>query len=94
MARTGEDRILTVPNVISVFRILLIPLFVVLLLAGQNIYAFLVFVLACISDGVDGFIARHFRQTTNLGKLLDPIADRGLILAGSICLCILGRLPL
>ena len=94
MTRTGEDRILTVPNVISIFRILLIPVFVVLLLIGQNIYAFLVFVLACISDGIDGFVARQFRQETKLGTILDPIADRGLIITGSIALCILGRLPL
>lgn len=94
MTKTEEDRILTVPNVISAFRIVLIPVFVVLLLQQQNIYAFLVFVVASISDGIDGFIARHFNQTTNLGKILDPIADRGLLLCGSVVLFIMGRLPL
>ncbi|MDO5329518.1 MAG: CDP-alcohol phosphatidyltransferase family protein [Coriobacteriia bacterium] len=94
MARTGEDRILTVPNVLSVFRICLIPVFIYLLLNEQNIYSFLVFILASITDGIDGFVARHFNQTTRLGKILDPIADRGLILAAVIVLTILSRLPL
>lgn len=93
MSKNAEDRILTVPNVISVFRILLIPVFVFLLFKNQNIAAFIIFVVACISDGVDGYIARHFNQASNLGKILDPIADRGLLLIGSIVLCLLGRLP-
>lgn len=93
MPKNAEDRILTVPNVISVIRILLIPVFVVLLFQNQNISAFVVFVIACVSDGVDGYIARNFNQGSSLGKILDPIADRGLLLVGSIVLSILGRLP-
>lgn len=93
MAKNAEDRILTVPNLISVVRILLIPIFCVLIFQQQNIAAFIIFVIACVSDGVDGFIARHFNQTSELGKILDPIADRGLLLAGSVVLCIVGRLP-
>lgn len=93
MAKKGEDRIFTAANIITMFRIVLIPVFVALLLNGQSIYAFLIFVLACITDGVDGFVARHFNQGSKLGVVLDPIADRGLILLGSIVLCFLGRLP-
>lgn len=93
MAKNAGERIVTVPNVISVVRILLIPVFCVLILQQQNITAFIIFVIACVSDGVDGFIARHFNQTSELGKILDPIADRGLLLLGSIFLCIVGRLP-
>lgn len=93
MTKNAEDRILTIPNVMSVIRILLIPVFCFLIFKQQNIAAFIVFVIACASDGIDGYIARHFNQTSNLGKLLDPIADRGLLLVGSIVLCIVGRLP-
>lgn len=94
MAVNTDDRILTFPNFISVVRILLIPVFVIVLFKQENVLAFAIFVIACASDGVDGYIARRFNQTSNLGKLLDPIADRGLLLAGSIVLCIVGRLPL
>lgn len=93
MAKNAEDRILTVPNLISVIRIFLIPVFCVLIFQQQNIAAFIIFVIACASDGIDGFIARHFNQTSELGKILDPIADRGLLLVGSVVLCIVGRLP-
>ena len=93
MFKNADDRILTIPNVISIIRILLIPVFCVLLFKQQNIAAFVVFMISCASDSVDGYIARHFNQTSNLGKLLDPIADRGLLLAGSIVVCCVGRLP-
>ena len=91
--RTGEDRILTVPNVLSLFRICLIPVFCTFILTEKPVYAFLIFLLASITDGIDGYVARHFNQTTKLGKILDPIADRGLILAGAVCLSIVSRLP-
>lgn len=92
--KSSKNKILTVPNVITIFRIILIPVFVVLLLQKQNIFAFLIFIIACISDGIDGFIARQFNQESRLGAILDPIADRGLLICGSITLCVLGRLPL
>lgn len=94
MAKHSNDKILTVANVITIVRIILIPVFIVLLFNKQNVPAFIVFVIACISDGVDGFVARHFNQGSKLGVVLDPIADRGLILAGSIVLCMLDRLPM
>lgn len=89
-----ENRIVTIPNIISFIRILLIPVFVILLIKNMNTEAFLVFVISSISDGLDGFIARRFNQVSELGKILDPIADRGLLLVGSIVLCYISRLPL
>lgn len=94
----SENRILTVPNIISLFRICLIPVFIMFLLNQKNISAFFVFIIASISDGIDGWIARKFNQTTRLGKILDPIADRGLLIFGAIVLtfCVdggIGRLP-
>ncbi|MEA3056116.1 MAG: hypothetical protein QOD30_1548, partial [Actinomycetota bacterium] len=75
------DRVWTIPNVISVIRLLLIPVFVYLLFGRDNRAAaasLLAFLGA--TDWVDGYIARHFDQTSTLGKILDPTADRLLLL--------------
>ena len=89
-----SDKIFTIANVISFIRLLLIPVFAVLLSDGHNIYAFLVFLIASASDGLDGAIARATNTCSKLGKILDPIADRLMIITIAICLCALGRLPL
>ena len=72
-----------VPNALTVSRILLIPVFVVFFLEPtpeRSLYAAAVFGLAALTDAVDGYLARRWGQVTNLGKLLDPIADKLLIL--------------
>ena len=71
-----SDRIVTIPNLLSFFRLLLIPVFLVLLVNGQYIWALVVLVGSSLTDFVDGFIARHFDQVTRVGQLLDPAADR------------------
>lgn len=65
-----------VPNALSVVRILLIPVFLVLYLSHMDRWAFGVLVLSGVTDMLDGFIARHFNQITDCGKLLDPISDK------------------
>jgi CDP-diacylglycerol--glycerol-3-phosphate 3-phosphatidyltransferase len=88
-----------VPNVITVVRILLAPLFVWMLLADAGDDGWLrwaaavLFVLAIATDGVDGAIARRNNLVTELGKLLDPIADKVLTGGALIALSILGELP-
>ncbi|MFF1634779.1 CDP-diacylglycerol--glycerol-3-phosphate 3-phosphatidyltransferase [Leifsonia sp. NPDC058248] len=88
-----------VPNVITVVRILLAPLFVWMLLADDGKDGWLrwaaavLFVLAIATDGVDGAIARRNNLVTELGKLLDPIADKVLTGGALIALSILGELP-
>ncbi|WP_279588101.1 CDP-diacylglycerol--glycerol-3-phosphate 3-phosphatidyltransferase [Salinibacterium sp. ZJ454] len=88
-----------VPNAITVLRILMIPLFVWMLLLddGQDgalrWWAAVVFIVAIATDGIDGYIARRYNLVTDLGKLLDPIADKGLTGAALICLAILAELP-
>lgn len=89
---------MTTANKITIVRLLLIPVFVLLgVYYGQSVAdglpderlryaAILVFVVASISDGVDGYIARHYNQRTKLGAILDPIADKGLLLAGLLTL--------
>jgi len=88
-----------VPNLITVVRILLAPLFVWMLLADNGAdaalrwWAGVLFILAIATDGVDGAIARGRGLVTELGKLLDPIADKILIGGALISLSILGELP-
>ncbi|MGC0142613.1 CDP-alcohol phosphatidyltransferase family protein [Pseudactinotalea sp. Z1732] len=72
----ASDRILTVPNVISALRLLMVPVVAVLILSEQYLAAVVVLALAGISDWVDGVIARALDQTSRLGRLLDPAADR------------------
>jgi len=76
-----SSRIVTIPNVLSLFRLLLIPVFLILLFVGQLGWALLIIAVSAITDFVDGYIARHFNQVSRLGQLLDPAADRLFILA-------------
>lgn len=94
-AGIGGDRILTVPNVITLVRLLCIPVFLWLLfgLEERAAAAILLGVLGA-TDWVDGYIARRFNQASNLGKQLDPIADRMLMLVGIVAIIIDGSVPL
>lgn len=65
-----------VPNILSVCRILLIPVIVVLVCSGNYLLALIVFTISSLTDIVDGYIARNFDAVTNVGKLLDPLADK------------------
>ncbi len=93
--RTGEDRILTVPNLLSLIRLLLIPLFFVLyVFAGQPVLGMVVFAVAASTDWIDGKVARATGSVTKLGKVLDPFVDRLLLIFGVIAVFSTGRLPL
>ncbi len=79
-----ERRILTVPNVITVVRLCCLPVFLWLLFGRDNRIAAAVLLAALgATDFVDGYIARHFNQVSQLGKILDPIADRLLLVVGA-----------
>ena len=79
------DRVLTVPNVITVVRLACIPVFLWLLFVQEDRLAAGILLGALgATDWVDGYIARHFDQVSDLGKVLDPTADRVLLLAGAI----------
>ena len=91
----GLDRIATVPNGLSLARILLIPVFVVLLLRRGTEAAGLILLTVVVStDWIDGYIARHTGQVSNLGKLLDPIADRLAIASGLVAVVVRDAFPL
>ena len=97
---------MTTANKITILRILLVPFFVVELIyyieTGNEIHrlvAILSFAIAAVLDGVDGFIARHFNQKSELGAILDPLADKLLLVSGIVALSLnhgsfLGQIPL
>jgi len=80
------NSILTIPNLISFLRLALIPVFASLLFYGYGATALVVFLIAGISDGLDGFIARRFKQESELGTNIDPIADKLLMTTAFIIL--------
>ena len=82
---------LTVPNAMSVFRILMIPVFVVYAVQDNIPGALVALGLSGLSDALDGFIARKFNQITELGKMLDPFADK--LTQGAVAICIAIRYP-
>ncbi len=94
--REGEDRVLTVPNGLTALRLACLPVFLVLL--GQPhgrdlIAAACMLAVLGITDGLDGYVARHFHQVSSLGKLADPFVDRALVLSAVIGAVAIGAVP-
>ena len=85
---------MNVPNALTALRILLIPVFIGFLVYERYEYALLVLLLAGITDGLDGTIARASNQRTKLGSYLDPLADKLLLTSGFITLSLLHLIPL
>ncbi len=84
---------MNIPNTLTLIRIILVPVFVILLMQGSFSYALLVFVVAGVTDGLDGFLARILKQQTILGSYLDPLADKALIVTAFVALSILDIIP-
>ena len=82
----GKIKVFTIPNIMSMFRICLIPLFIYFYLSQQDAKAFYVLVISGLTDVVDGFIARHFNMVSAVGKALDPISDKLTQVAMLYCL--------
>lgn len=91
---SDEDRILTVPNVVTVVRLACVPLFLWLLFGRDN-RAAAAYLLAALgaTDWVDGYVARHFNQVSTVGKVLDPVADRVLLGVGIVAILVDGSVP-
>jgi cardiolipin synthase len=83
----------TIPNVLSMLRLLLVPVFLVLVVRGAYVAALIVLIVASLSDLLDGYLARRFDQVTRLGQLLDPAADRLYIFAALVGLAANGLVP-
>ena len=81
---------MTIPNLLSLLRMGLTPLFLVAVVSGHALGALLIFGLAGVTDGIDGFIARRFGQQSRLGAYLDPAADKLLLTSAYVVLAIPG----
>ena len=88
---------MNLPNKLTIFRVILIPFFVVLLLFDITAYdkwiALAIFIVASLTDFLDGHIARKYNLVTNFGKFMDPLADKLLVCSAMICLVELSRIP-
>ena len=98
MTEETKNKIINLPNMITVFRIMLVPVLILLLFFSpgklQSFFAGLVFSVASISDCVDGYLARRMNLVTDFGKFLDPLADKFLVGVALIMMIPLGRVPL
>lgn len=88
-----SSRVFTIPNVLSLIRLALVPVFLVLVLLGFDGLALITLVFSSITDYLDGVLARKLNQVTRLGQLLDPAADRLFIFATLIGLAVRGIVP-
>ena len=91
-----KKEILTIPNMLSLFRLVLIPVYVTIYLTAKSdadyILAAMILAVSCLTDLIDGKIARHFNMISNLGKLLDPLADK--LTQFSLIVCLSIRYPI
>ena len=90
--RNWKEQILSVPNLLSLFRLLLIPVYVLTYLNAKDSADYLlsgmILAVSCLTDMIDGKIARKFNMITTLGKILDPLADKATQLTLLVCLCV------
>ena len=87
---------MNVPNILSVIRICLVPVFILVYFSGaeySSIYAAAIYALASITDVLDGKIARKYNQTTNLGRILDPLGDKLMTMSVIVCITIDNVIP-
>ena len=89
---TGKRRV-SIPNIITLGRILLVPIIIWAIASNQMEIAFAIFVIAGVSDAVDGFLAKRFNMSSELGALLDPLADKALLVSIYVALGIWGAVP-
>lgn len=96
-ANGGEDRILTLPNAVTVIRLCLLPIFLVLIFRHRPAHWYAAaWVLAAMgsTDWVDGYLARRLGQVSTVGKILDPVADRLLLIGGAGAIVWVGAVPI
>lgn len=84
---------MNLPNKLTLLRIIMIPAFIIVLMMGYYYVSAVIFVLAALTDALDGHIARKYNLITNFGKIMDPLADKLLVVSALICLVELGDVP-
>lgn len=82
-----------IPNILTIFRLALIAPFLLFLYQQNYEYSLYIFLLAGFTDGLDGWLARHFHWQTPLGSIIDPLADKLLVVSSFISLALIGKLP-
>jgi cardiolipin synthase len=90
--RDMTDKIMTVPNALTLVRFLLVAVMALFFLNGNPVMAMVIYLLAAATDLLDGYIARRFHQISNVGKVMDPIADKTMTVTALICMLIKGYL--
>lgn len=94
MEKIKQEKNFNVPNALTVLRIVLVPFFVWQYMRGNQIVALVIFLIVQLTDLLDGMIARRFNLITSFGKLMDPLADKLLLISVLICFTITNKLPL
>lgn len=84
---------MTTASKITLVRVILIPVYMILMLLGWTIPALIVFIVASLTDFADGYIARHYHQVSDFGKFLDPLADKLLVISTMVIFVEWGRMP-
>lgn len=84
---------MTTASKLTLLRIVMIPFFMFFLLTGHPIIALVIFIVASLTDFVDGYIARHYNQVSDFGKFLDPLADKLLVFSAMLIFLQFGRMP-
>ena len=84
---------MTTASKITLVRVVLIPVYMILMLTDRAIPALVVFIVASLTDFVDGYVARHYHQVSDFGKFLDPLADKLLVIAAMVIFVQWGRMP-
>jgi cardiolipin synthase len=85
---------LSIPNLITLGRIILVPIVIWTIMSGEMLAAFAIFVAAGVSDAIDGLLAKRFHMASELGAYLDPLADKALIVSIYVALGVAGALPI
>lgn len=83
---------MNLPNKLTMLRIIMIPLFIIVLMSGHYYISAVIFILASATDALDGHIARKYNLVTNFGKIMDPLADKMLVVSALVCLVELGEI--
>lgn len=92
--RDKQQKVLNVPNLLTILRLVMIPVFVWQFIVGHRIASLCLFLLASLTDMLDGYIARKYNLVTDFGKLMDPLADKLMLLTAMACLFFAGLVPL
>ena len=89
-----DEKVWNVPNILTVIRIALVGVLVYFFAAGKLFWALGVFVIAGVTDYLDGYIARKYNLITSFGKMMDPFADKLMVVTTLICFTVIGKVPL